>query len=805
MKHIQIFLVAGSVALSVGHSTARTFYVSGSGSDSHSIDQAQHSQTAWRTLDKVNSVTFLPGDSLLFKRGEVFFGQLIIRSSGKESRPIFVGGYSVGAAPVISGAFRISSWKRSSGSIYSAPTQEEIFGVFCNGVEQIPTRFPVSGLRTIGAEEVRNELHDQALEEADNYWKGGTVHIRTSRWTFEKRIISASHKGVLQFASPLEYAAASGWGYFIDGGLLSPDAAREWSFNSNTKTLFFWPPQTQDPNSLDVEGSIADYGIRFLNCSNVIVSGLKIFGQRVDGIRIDNSEQITLSDICLENALTNGIHIASGSGLKLLDDTIRNANSCGILANKMQNSMITGTSLTNIGCIPGFAVSGNDAAIGIMMYDSSSSNILEHNNIDSTGYGGISCYGPDNTIRMNEVSNTCLVLDDGGAIYVWGEKSKGTVVDHNIVENSLGSSQGTPYGTTAAEGIYLDDRSYGISVSGNTVVNADDGIYLHNSMNDVIDSNTCYGNREAQLSIECNLPDKLRSQIPNRILSNILCSCNENQFCVKMETESEASSVAEFSSNSYYNPFVDNVVLVIQPSTGPKIYTLQKWRANYPGDSGAKGAAAWAAGKESVAVTGPELIKNGDFESGISGWNAWPGSCSIDYNKNSIFSGGCLKARFTGEPRSQTALVYSQPFQLSKGEYYQVSFSAAAIKNSSIGIDAIQAHEPYANLGLDRFFEIDNKPRRLSIIFKCTMIDPVSRIDLRIPSSDSICWIDSVSMHLVKVSSPNPDEYVKLLVNKGNSGFLMNAGAGNYRTPEGAVVSKELKVPLFHSVLLVSQ
>ena len=61
--------------------TARKFYFSSStGSDSYTILQAQNPATPWATLKKLTSLTtsgtvcFQPGDTLAFKRGDVFYG-----------------------------------------------------------------------------------------------------------------------------------------------------------------------------------------------------------------------------------------------------------------------------------------------------------------------------------------------------------------------------------------------------------------------------------------------------------------------------------------------------------------------------------------------------------------------------------------------------------------------------------------------------------------------------------------------------------------------------------------------------------
>lgn len=79
----------------------RKFYVSGSGSDSYTITQAQNSATPWATLSKVQSSlsSFSSGDSIMFARGSRFSGTLTIQSK----TGLYFGTYGTGADPLFWG------------------------------------------------------------------------------------------------------------------------------------------------------------------------------------------------------------------------------------------------------------------------------------------------------------------------------------------------------------------------------------------------------------------------------------------------------------------------------------------------------------------------------------------------------------------------------------------------------------------------------------------------------------------------------------------------------------------------------
>ncbi|SEU26255.1 family 16 glycoside hydrolase [Paenibacillus sp. NFR01] len=92
-------LLSGSAA-PVARAAGTTYYVdAAAGSDS----AAGTSETAaWKTLGKVNGVTFSPGDRILLKAGGVWSDQYLdLKGSGTASSPITVDKYGSGAKPLI--------------------------------------------------------------------------------------------------------------------------------------------------------------------------------------------------------------------------------------------------------------------------------------------------------------------------------------------------------------------------------------------------------------------------------------------------------------------------------------------------------------------------------------------------------------------------------------------------------------------------------------------------------------------------------------------------------------------------------
>ncbi len=77
-----------------------TYYVSADGSDANA---GTSPQSAWETLDKVNATALRPGDSVSFRRGDIFSGGLVVSQGGTSRLKITLNAYGAGDLPVVTG------------------------------------------------------------------------------------------------------------------------------------------------------------------------------------------------------------------------------------------------------------------------------------------------------------------------------------------------------------------------------------------------------------------------------------------------------------------------------------------------------------------------------------------------------------------------------------------------------------------------------------------------------------------------------------------------------------------------------
>jgi hypothetical protein len=94
---------------------ATNYYVANKGNDGAN---GTSTGTAWATIAKVNASIFVPGDNILFNRGDMWREQLIVPTSGTSVNPITFTVYGTGALPIITGSDVITTWTQQTGNLW---------------------------------------------------------------------------------------------------------------------------------------------------------------------------------------------------------------------------------------------------------------------------------------------------------------------------------------------------------------------------------------------------------------------------------------------------------------------------------------------------------------------------------------------------------------------------------------------------------------------------------------------------------------------------------------------------------------
>jgi len=114
-------IIAAAVLVLGTSASATTYYVSSSlGNDANNGTAAA---TPWQTIAHVNAQTFQAGDSILFRRGDVWNESLVPPSPGAAGNPITFDAYGTGAPPNLTGYYAVpsSAWVHVTGNAWKAP------------------------------------------------------------------------------------------------------------------------------------------------------------------------------------------------------------------------------------------------------------------------------------------------------------------------------------------------------------------------------------------------------------------------------------------------------------------------------------------------------------------------------------------------------------------------------------------------------------------------------------------------------------------------------------------------------------
>ena len=126
-------LSSSAVPDAAAQTSGRTFYVSSSlGNDGNS---GLSESAPVRTLARLASLGVRAGDTVRFRRGDVWRETLVVPAAGTASAPVVLTTWGTGTRPVISGSNLVtSSWSVWNGSIWRTPLVGSPAAVFFDGV-----------------------------------------------------------------------------------------------------------------------------------------------------------------------------------------------------------------------------------------------------------------------------------------------------------------------------------------------------------------------------------------------------------------------------------------------------------------------------------------------------------------------------------------------------------------------------------------------------------------------------------------------------------------------------------------------
>jgi parallel beta-helix repeat protein len=794
-------------------SLATNYYLSSStGDDTRTSAQASNAITPWKTIAKLNSLlsNLSPGDSVLFKRGETFYGAIQVKISGNSASQVVFGAYGSGAKPIISGFTVLSQWSSLGGGIYqSSCTACSVSDnlVVMNGAVQPIGRYPNSGYLAYQSHSGNSSITSSSMTGSNN-WTGAEVVVRANHWILNRNPITSVSGSTINFTAASSDSPTDGFGFFIQKSSKTLDSLGEWYFEPTGKNMQVYFGGNS-PASYAIKTSTVDVLVALSGYSYVTFDGLSFQGANISTFLLNNAQHITVKNCSIDMSGNDAIDGSASPYFTLQNSTIGHSlNDAVNLDQNCTNASINGNTIKNTGMIPGMGKSNTGSYDAITSFGANST--IQYNEIDSTAYDAIYFGGNSSTVSNNFINYFCLVKDDGGGIYIGDKSLSGSI--RNITGNIVLNGAGAPLGTDKlsglqADGIYMDDSSSQLNISSNTVATcADNGIKIHNANNVTIQNNVLFDNGTQLLLDHDNVAPN--SPIRNAsVTGNVLFSRTAKEFTLSLNTiANDIGSFGTLNNNYYCRPIDDNVTIYTKyvNSSGTTIIQpcdLATWQAAYNQDQASKSSPMTVAPYVLSGLVGANQDSNGLFNANINGMHAYStlNDCVASWNGGGKLDGGALQVV---SPNASGIVI--NVGAVSASQNYMLRFSAIGSNTDIMDAFLRQTASSYLALSSVNYFKVSPTRGEYEVLFSAPVSSSSTSIIFESYNPNSTYWLDNVQLYQANVNITDTNQCFQFLYNatSASKSFALNQ---QYVDPMGNIYSQSVTLKPYSSVVLIAK
>lgn len=446
-----LFLVA--VACPSGRAATIYYVDAASGDDGFSGTSAT---AAWKTIKKVNNRTFVPGDQVLFKRGETWHESLVVPSSGNSDQPITFGAYGSGNPPRLDGTYPNSpipvQWEQVQVNIYrsTSPTWNTDPGLLIYkgaakpAITTLSFSNPVPGSLKNGAILLQTDgtyTSFQVTSTSNHSVSGITLFtIQPTKNVYVRQLNADGREETWPDTLGTPTVITS------PAGLTKPG---HWYWNEQERAVYLYSDTY--PNPADVKISLLDMGIYTNGKSNLNIRDITVHGFRDLGIFIRGTRDSVVQNMHVENIgariYKTGILLNRANNNLIDGNTVKSALRVGIglygepaspycNGNSISGNIISNTGSSGISLntdAPGFAYAIENNRISDNTITTANSLVYDSAGIYTLFVGG------GNIIRSNTVRDGGSVELRSAGIMIEGGNDpaiRPLTVENNIIENN---------------------------------------------------------------------------------------------------------------------------------------------------------------------------------------------------------------------------------------------------------------------------------------------------------------------------------------------------------------------------------
>ncbi|MFC4873633.1 malectin domain-containing carbohydrate-binding protein [Negadavirga shengliensis] len=792
---------------------ANYYFSNETGDDSRSASQAQNPSTPWKSINKLNAVfsTLKPGDAVLFRRGETFYGTIHINASGSSGNPIKIGAYGSGSKPIITSLEEIKGWKSIGNGIYESTNSyspSEVSVVLLDDKIQEKGRYPNrdaanGGYLTIDSNSGNSAVTSKDLPSSPSF-SGGEVVIRKIQWIIDRHPISSHSGNTINYAGSGPFSPSKGYGFFIQGHLGTLDRFGEWFYSKASKKLnvFFG---SSGPGANKVFMSTADHLLtKSYNASHILIENINFRGSNKDALHLAGGDGFKIINTDINYAGENGVIAMSVTRLEIDNCNVSYSLNNGIyLRYGNVGAKVTNSKVENTFPFQGGAQNGDNNGVGI--FTRSDNALVENNIVRNTGFNGIFFMGNETIIKNNLVDGYCLLKNDGGGIYSFGGNTSGKFrkVENNIILNGRATNHGTPRAELFSSkphssGIFLDDNVDGVDIINNTIAHTEySGIKIANAKNINVRNNLFYDTDSHVLLGNSNNGGDTRNI---SLKNNVYFSKHPDQMAYTFRSnQKDIPDIGSFDNNHFVRPLGDNHSIYLRygdsgSSQVEKYLDLKRWQKSYNKDVNSKTLPSPVSPFEVTELIGKSLYENINFLRNITGF--WCNDCQSSWVTGKL-NGGSLKVE---SPSYSSAAV--SVGSVNKDKNYVLKFKAVASKQGTLRVFLRHTGSPWQQVSPSTTLNISTSAKEYSVL-----IQPYTNVEkpavmLVSDEGNWTYWIDDFELKEAKVNITKPEEVFLFEYNHSKSPKTVSLD-GNYVDGRNKPYSGKIEIPPYSSVLLI--
>jgi len=555
------------------------YYLSATGSDSNN---GTSTATPWKSITKLNTVNYVAGDTVFFKSGDVFRGNIIVNQGGNSSKRVVFTSYGSGNKPVISGAELLTSWT-VSGNNYTAAYTGTVTNFFVDGKEQTLARYPNEHSYLTLDSGQTTYLKDASISSLNsNLITGSKICVHSSQWSWEKATVSSFSGTKIDFGSMM-LKAINNYGYFLYDNINHLDTANEWQYDATAHIMYYHPASGVNPNNKTCEIAVYQNGIEFgANVSYISLLNLAFEKQANIGVKAANSSNkyIIVNNCYFQEQYNHGINF-KGKYCQISNSYFREVDGMAvyIYGSGSGSCTVDHNTFKSNGITRANGLGGQLNGTALMC--ASDSNYFHHNFVDSAGYCGISADGKRNIVERNIVDHPMLIENDGGGVKGWEAGTTESIYRNNFISNCNGNTEGCYQASFLTPAIYFDFNVNNCTISDNTVYDCTKRGIFQNSSNhhNTITNNVIYGGSTLLDLNGSNLapnPQPINNMI---IKHNSFFARDNNALIIRQIDYSVGYNTGTIDSNYYFQPYNVNRYAMRMNGTTPTYYNFSNWQA----------------------------------------------------------------------------------------------------------------------------------------------------------------------------------------------------------------------------------